>query len=466
MLSKRAKSYNSDITEMMFPCDFCNSKAAVLYCRADSAKLCLFCDQQVHSANALSLKHVRSPICDSCRIKPVSVWCSMDNLMLCQHCDLDSHNNCSVPSLHNRVPVEGFSGYHTAIELASMFGIDLEANNLVNTNSGSCLHGQKLVNSHEFMVPSNDSSVWKGQGLSCGKCRDEVYEQLVEMGNKDRMRVDKDGEALCPKTPPSEFAQSQQANLESFELKNEDDDEELLRQQKSLASLLMVPSNVEAKESDYYVAEGDLLWDCNPTNDYDYEVSQAWNFQLGESRQCEKHDPQATKCGENNPEFMIKNYVNFIQESSLTKPKVLQDLYEMNCSTTCENFLSENNHSNHPLSNNKTPKEESFNKSKVELPPKSMLTEPKTCGSTGHVLAKQQPLLASSDNVNGVIKNFDMELLAQNRGPAMLRYKEKKKTRRYDKYIRYESRKARANTRKRVKGRFVKASETLDHVEM
>ena len=126
MMSKRAKSYNSDITEMMFPCDFCNSKAAVLYCRADSAKLCLFCDQQVHSTNALSLKHVRFPICDSCRIKPISVWCSMDNLMLCQHCDLDSHNNCSVSSLHNRVPVEGFSGYHTAIELASMFGIDLK----------------------------------------------------------------------------------------------------------------------------------------------------------------------------------------------------------------------------------------------------------------------------------------------------------------------------------------------------
>ncbi|KAF7846357.1 hypothetical protein BT93_L4504 [Corymbia citriodora subsp. variegata] len=41
----------------------------------------------------------------------------------------------------------------------------------------------------------------------------------------------------------------------------------------------------------------------------------------------------------------------------------------------------------------------------------------------------------------------------------MLRYKEKKKNRRYDKHIRYESRKARADTRKRVKGRFVKASE-------
>lgn len=33
---------------------------------------------------------------------------------------------------------------------------------------------------------------------------------------------------------------------------------------------------------------------------------------------------------------------------------------------------------------------------------------------------------------------------------------------RYDKQIRYEARKARADTRKRFKGRFVKASEATD----
>lgn len=96
----------------------------------------------------------------------------------------------------------------------------------------------------------------------------------------------------------------------------------------------------------------------------------------------------------------------------------------------------------------------------------------------------------------------DMELIAQNRDNAMQRYREKKKIRRfdsliliffdtqqyyilfykihtqkpysthsshlqtniyrYDKHIRYESRKARADTRKRVKGRFVKTGEDQD----
>lgn len=107
----------------------------------------------------------------------------------------------------------------------------------------------------------------------------------------------------------------------------------------------------------------------------------------------------------------------------------------------------------------------------------------------------EQPFLVRVDSVQtAAITKADMELLAQNRGNAMQRYKEKKKTRRYafiwlfsslssfatifsnktifehlnyfmdryDKHIRYESRKARADTRKRVKGRFVKASEAPD----
>jgi len=54
-------------------------------------------------------------------------------------------------------------------------------------------------------------------------------------------------------------------------------------------------------------------------------------------------------------------------------------------------------------------------------------------------------------------------LTHQARDSAMLRYKEKKKTRKFDKKIRYESRKARADIRKRVKGRFVKAGQPYDY---
>ncbi|KAL0905266.1 hypothetical protein M5K25_027457 [Dendrobium thyrsiflorum] len=48
------------------------------------------------------------------------------------------------------------------------------------------------------------------------------------------------------------------------------------------------------------------------------------------------------------------------------------------------------------------------------------------------------------------------------RSSVILRYKEKRKTRRYDKLIRYESRKVRADSRVRIKGRFAKANQAAN----
>lgn len=51
------------------------------------------------------------------------------------------------------------------------------------------------------------------------------------------------------------------------------------------------------------------------------------------------------------------------------------------------------------------------------------------------------------------------EINSQERDSALSRYKEKKKTRRYEKHIRYESRKIRAEGRTRVRGRFAKIEQ-------
>ncbi|XP_039029361.1 zinc finger protein CONSTANS-LIKE 9-like [Hibiscus syriacus] len=49
------------------------------------------------------------------------------------------------------------------------------------------------------------------------------------------------------------------------------------------------------------------------------------------------------------------------------------------------------------------------------------------------------------------------------RSDAVMRYKEKKKTRKFEKRVRYASRKERADVRKRAKGRFVKAGGAYDY---
>lgn len=54
-------------------------------------------------------------------------------------------------------------------------------------------------------------------------------------------------------------------------------------------------------------------------------------------------------------------------------------------------------------------------------------------------------------------------LQSATRTEAVMRYKEKKKSRKFEKKVRYASRKARADVRKRVKGRFVKAGELYDY---
>ncbi|KAL6561326.1 Zinc finger protein [Orobanche minor] len=49
------------------------------------------------------------------------------------------------------------------------------------------------------------------------------------------------------------------------------------------------------------------------------------------------------------------------------------------------------------------------------------------------------------------------------RSDAVMRYKEKKKARKFEKKVRYASRKARADVRRRVKGRFIKSGDAYDY---
>ncbi|KAM5580723.1 hypothetical protein ABKV19_010114 [Rosa sericea] len=47
-------------------CELCSSRAS-LYCLADDAYLCRKCDQSVHGANCLALRHVRCLLCKTCQ---------------------------------------------------------------------------------------------------------------------------------------------------------------------------------------------------------------------------------------------------------------------------------------------------------------------------------------------------------------------------------------------------------------
>ncbi|GER49238.1 zinc finger protein CONSTANS [Striga asiatica] len=66
------------------------------------------------------------------------------------------------------------------------------------------------------------------------------------------------------------------------------------------------------------------------------------------------------------------------------------------------------------------------------------------------------------DLFTGPIMQIPAQLSPMDREARVLRYREKKKTRKFEKTIRYASRKAYAETRPRIKGRFAKRTESVE----
>ncbi|XP_010499298.1 PREDICTED: zinc finger protein CONSTANS-LIKE 15 [Camelina sativa] len=417
------------------PCDFCGERAAVLFCRADTAKLCLPCDQHVHTANLLSRKHVRSQICDNCGNEPVSVRCFTDNFVLCQECDWDVHGSCSVSDAHVRSAVEGFSGCLSALELAALWGIDLEGGRKkeeeeeesqvpMMENLGMQLDSWVLgsdVVLQDLIVPSDTTFNKRGSSSSCGRYKQVLCKQLEELLKKDVV-VGDDGD--CDRDGDGEAGEGIMVPEMPERLEWERDVEEIYGR--------------EVNHLPQQTSFTPLLWKA--TNPSGGQSSQIWDFNLGQLRGPEDTSQmEAAYLAKGAASFAINNFVDNMNETCSTNVKgvkrICKDDYKRStsCQVQVQPTTSESNHHSVTFGS-----EKASNSSSSDL----------------HCIAgtscKTTRLLATK---------ADLERLAQNRGNAMQRYKKKRNTRRYDKTIRYESRKARADTRLRVRGRFVKASE-------
>ncbi|XP_010531991.1 PREDICTED: putative zinc finger protein At1g68190 isoform X2 [Tarenaya hassleriana] len=112
--------------EMERVCEFCSVWKPVVYCKADAASLCLSCDAKVHSANALSGRHLRTLVCDSCRFRPSAVRCLDHCMFFCHGCDRNLHG---VSSHHQRRVVNCYTGCPSAKDFAFMWGIRVNYDN-------------------------------------------------------------------------------------------------------------------------------------------------------------------------------------------------------------------------------------------------------------------------------------------------------------------------------------------------
>ncbi|KAG5521759.1 hypothetical protein RHGRI_034097 [Rhododendron griersonianum] len=488
MVSPKARTGDDGV-----PCDYCNQHSAVLYCRADSAKLCLLCDNHVHSANALSRKHFRSQICDNCASQPVSSRCHTDNLLLCQDCDWDAHGTTT--SSHRRSPVDAFSGCPSALHLASAWGLDLlgakrpphivnwtcyqDPDNVNNNNNNpfdsSWMYDKSL---QDLMVPSGN---WSGRIVystddicydvgSKKQKQQVVLRQLIELFNREGVGVHCGGEKLVSDTPPN--GRGWEGNVEagsglgnggdegmdvnqSLQPRREEEEQE---EAPFDNSLFMVQTHVDLKDRDPVAVGNNTTWEINPKG----LGAQIWDFNLGRLRGTEESGQSEVVYAASDSGYMMKSYSELLKEASLATTKGCGDIFGVNPSMAHEDTVTFS-HSPNNATASQGPATSESNNLPIARPPLSRLAFGNSkCYPREIQFADQSVLMRDETTRTASLTKADVEVLVQNRGNAMLRYKEKKKTRRYDKHIRYESRKARADTRKRVKGRFVKATEAPD----
>lgn len=475
-----------------WPCDYCGEAAAALHCRADAARLCVACDRHVHAANALSRKHVRAPLCAACAARPAAAARlasgSSDPEFLCSACDDDGACEGAGAA---RVPVEGFSGCPAASELAASWGLDL-------------LH------------PLPTDGCGGGGGIGRGEQEDEEdalffssldYSMLVDPEMRD-LYVPCDppdsggrplkGEALCQQLaemarretqshpPPPPQQQQYTPDLSPRTPRRSSAGPEKQHQQPpplpqeppfpytSLLMNMMPPDNLAAGNNDRLrddEAGQQLQWEFTAPSSV--PPTQIWDFNLGRSRNHNENSALEVEFGSNNGGFMIKSYNDMLKEISSGTTKDLEDIYDSGYCAAAEDIMSTNicQLSSKNVSTASNKRKVSSCTSTIDGPTTSGNYVPTSgpLGSSsrdrGAALAREISFGEQTIVPTGADRpttRIDSETLAQNRDSAMQRYREKRKNRRYEKHIRYESRKLRADTRKRVKGRFVKSNEALN----
>ncbi|XP_007014105.2 PREDICTED: zinc finger protein CONSTANS-LIKE 5 [Theobroma cacao] len=130
-------------------CDTCKSAAAAIFCRADSAFMCLNCDSRIHSGNnkLVSSRHERVWMCEVCEQAPAAVTCKADAAALCVTCDADIHSANPLARRHERVPVEPFFDSADTVVKSSPFSFLVPMD-----HSGACQ--QEDVEPGSWLLPN------------------------------------------------------------------------------------------------------------------------------------------------------------------------------------------------------------------------------------------------------------------------------------------------------------------------
>ncbi|TVU37351.1 hypothetical protein EJB05_10660 [Eragrostis curvula] len=380
------------------PCDFCTGLPAVVYCRADSARLCLPCDRHVHGANTVSTRHARAPLCAACRAAAATFRRGGSGAggFLCGNCDFEERDRDAAqpggePPLHDRAAVEGYTGCPAIGDLAAILGVGGGCEKAAGGDGWwpPAWEEPQVLRLEDVIVPT--TSCHGLQPLvtpaspkvrrAGGKLDEEVIRQLCELAKSEaaayaEVEPPADDEHL-PSWASSEYAAIGHAGFKAF-------NPEACQEAASMA----VPSC----EHEAWIAT-----DCND------------DTATGACRAFEPHSPAPA----------LAPAISSAEEPSLSS--------FVEISQICPSMSRGNNSADVDDNSNVVKRDPAAT-------PRAVPGAPPT-------------------------KKGGYDVAYPDRGTVISRYKEKRKNRRFDKQIRYESRKARADGRLRIKGRFAKANE-------
>ncbi|CAN6274623.1 unnamed protein product [Urochloa humidicola] len=385
----------------------------MIYCRSDAASLCLSCDHNVHSANALSRRHTRTLLCDRCCSQPAAVRCVEENTSLCQNCDWNGHDAASGATGHKRQAINCYSGCPSSSELSRIWSFIMDIPTVAA--EPNCEDGIS-------MMTIDDSDVTNHCGASDDK-------RLLEIANTTLMSDPPTDDKLKPLIGSS--------SSDGF-------NDLALATDQPAGSVPMTPKVPYATDEDKF-NDGSMYEDlCVDDTDLTFEnyeelfgTSHIQTEQLFDDAGIDSYfEMKEMPPFDSNEEhkYMQLECSNVVSaDSAMSNPGARAD------SSLCI-----------PVRQVRSSKSQSFS----GLTGESSAGDHQDCGVSPMLLMGEPPWHPPGP---------EGSVAGGSRDSALTRYKEKKKRRKFDKKIRYASRKARADVRKRVKGRFIKAGEAYDY---
>ncbi|XP_062222151.1 zinc finger protein CONSTANS-LIKE 9-like isoform X2 [Phragmites australis] len=393
-------------------CDFCGKQRSMVYCRSDAASLCLSCDRNVHSANALSQRHTRTLLCDRCGSQPAAVHCLEDSASLCQNCDWNGHDAASGAGGHKRQAINCYSGCPSSAELSRIWSFVMDIPTVAA--EPNCEDGIS-------MMIIDDSGV----SNHCGAPDDN---RLLEIASTTLMSDPPTGDKIKPL-----MGSSSGDGINILPLATD----------QPARPVSMTPKVPYATDNDNF-HDGSIYEDlCVDDADLTFEnyeelfgTSHIQTEQLFDDAGIDNYFElkEMPPIDSNEPKPMQLECSNVVSaDSAMSNPGARAD------SSLCIPVRQARSSISHSFSG---------------LTGESSAGDHQDCCVSPMLLMGEPPWLPPGP---------EGSFAGGSRDSALTRYKEKKKRRKFDKKIRYASRKARADVRKRVKGRFIKAGEAYDY---